>query len=306
MALFWSVVAGEAEQQIEVPTTSVASVRMVAVDVPDVAPLPPGDYPGEPLVWDGDSAWVPNSSIVVSAVASMPEGQLLIQGGEAGLVLSSSGVSALQLFGPGSAASFDINGAQMSVASTQRLFLAVDAAPVFDADINGIAFLGKIGTVPVQPITGGTTQQQVDSLVDALAEFGLCSDGRTITNPGVIFTSLEGVDLSGRVIEVIPASAPSGIYIVGFSVNCRTPQTGGTYASNLTFTTPEGQSSSFGWGNVQVTSAGIFSAGTTSTMPRVVAFGTGTACSLTLTPTSITGSPVYDFYTTAQFLAPIA
>lgn len=305
MALFWSVVAGEAEQQIEVPTTSVASVRMVAVEVPDVTPLPPGEYAGQPLVWDGDSAWGPGASIVVSAIASQPDGQLTIASGDGGMLLT-SGLAPINLSGPGCSVSLNINGANMAVSSTERLFLSVDGAPVFDADINGIAFLGKSGTVLAQSITGGTTQQQVDSLVDALTEFGLCSDGRTVINPGVVFNALEGVDLSARVIEVIPASAPSGIYVIGFSVNCRTPQTGGTYGSNLTFTTPEGQASSLGWGNVQVTSAGVFSTGTTSTMPRVVAFGTGTACSLTLTPAAVTGSPVYDFYTTAQFLAPIA
>ncbi len=58
MALFWSVVSGEAEQQIEVPTTSVGSARMVAIEVTPGTLLPDGDFPGQLLFWDG-AAWVP-------------------------------------------------------------------------------------------------------------------------------------------------------------------------------------------------------------------------------------------------------
>lgn len=62
MALFWSVVFGEVDQQIEVPTTSIASVRMVAVDVVPGAPIHDGEFVGQLVMWDG-AAWnpVPNA-----------------------------------------------------------------------------------------------------------------------------------------------------------------------------------------------------------------------------------------------------
>lgn len=306
--LFWSAGAGEEGQQIDVFNAAMGPARFIAVQIAPTDVLPPGDYDGQPLVWSGEGqAWLGGPGIVVTAVTAPPTDNLAITGGENGVDISAVGTGTVQMIGPGNSVTLSAGQTSIAASSLQRLFLAVDGSPIFDANsagAGGISFLGKSPTVGVQSVAGATSQEQIDSLVAALAAFGLCSDDRD-PNPGVYVSRLEGVDLSGRVIEVIPAAAPSGVYIIGFSVNCRTPQTAGTYASNVTFLTPQGQASSFGWGNVQVTSAGIFSAGTTSTMPRTLAFGSGTACNLTLTPTGITGSPVYDFYVVAQFVAPI-
>lgn len=145
--------------------------------------LPDGEYAGQPLTWDGASEWVPNNSVVVDAIASNPLSQLTIAAGENGLQVSTGGVSSAIIQGGGGAQNLTLaeTQANLAVSALARLVLTVNGSPVFDANdagAGGIAFLGKVGCVGVQSITGATEQEQINSLVAALVAFGLASDDR--------------------------------------------------------------------------------------------------------------------------------
>lgn len=58
MALVWSSLDGPVDQRIQVQASALGQVRMVLVELNSGTLLPPGDFPGQLLFWDG-AAWVP-------------------------------------------------------------------------------------------------------------------------------------------------------------------------------------------------------------------------------------------------------
>lgn len=136
------------------------------------APLPPGTYDGEPLVWDaGLAGWFGRSTVVVDVVAAQnaagPGSSLLIFSGHT--VTNREDIVSLGF----------LNGSQ-----THILYAVIGGATAlkFEADeatgIPKLRFFDNGSAAPQQSITGATTQLQVDSLVAALVAFGLVTDDR--------------------------------------------------------------------------------------------------------------------------------
>ena len=131
------------------------------------AELPDGTYPGEPLAWDG-STWIASPIIAVQGIS--PSDAF------AGVSVDAS-AGALVLTGAGSSVSLAGTGPQMVALAGTTLSLQVDGVPRLAADGVGLAFFG-VAPVARPSITGVTAQEQIDSLVSALAVLGLVTDDR--------------------------------------------------------------------------------------------------------------------------------
>lgn len=124
--------------------------------------IPDGSYAGQPAAWDADeSAWLPltvSIPFVLQRIDSPTDLLELRSTSPTGQLLLSTAQTLLQQ-GPESFA-FGIG---------EGTFLRLD--------ITGVGFFG-VTTAAQQSIGPGTTQDQVDSLVSALALFGLVTDDR--------------------------------------------------------------------------------------------------------------------------------
>lgn len=138
----------------------------VIVETSGGASLPDGTYDGQPLAWDG-TAWVP----LVHDYAA-PDYRPLRLGFLQGIVDLFGGI-VITAGGPMTSShaiwvdrqAFSVNG--------EEFLNAVKPA----GQPLSMGFFGAAGT-PRPTITGATTQEQVDSLVEALALLGLVTDGR--------------------------------------------------------------------------------------------------------------------------------
>lgn len=143
--------------------------------------LPNGSFERQTLCWDGVSSWIPTP----------PGGTLLACDGMTSVDPSTSalilGVGAAAITGPRAQMSdapfgnanirTEPDGFRLSFSDGTLIEISgtVDGVLV---QCDAVAFLGAAAPVPIQSITGATTQQQVDSLVAALVAFGLVSDDR--------------------------------------------------------------------------------------------------------------------------------
>lgn len=308
MALVWTAADGEEGSQVWVQASALGSVRMVLLEIVPGTALPDGTVEGQPLLWSpaGENQWLPGLDMRCNTVSAEDDALLALVGGTNGAQLSAQGTGSVQMLGSGgSSVTLAIDAVNMSASATQRLSLVSDATPVFDVNDDGtrpntIAFLGKLPTVGRQSVTGDTQQAQIDSIVEALTEFGLTADDRPAI-PGPFITQISNSALPSQTIEAIPASAPSGYYAVTLIVNCRVGASGGTYTVTANYTTSGGIASSLSLGNVNTATPGAV----TGSATRTYDFGTGTPFNLVAVAAAITGSPDFDISSVATYVGPI-
>jgi len=318
--LFWSAPSGEANQQIQTFNAAQGSTRMVAVPVPQADVLPNGQFASQPLAWDGTS-WVPVGfpgvpgelvfRIWLSAPSPFgvePYALFTCDSTVGPPVASMQSVDVLNF--PGSDWRLQGEHAQLSVGSSQFGFRALYTAEpansighrwdleesgvpqtVLQFALNGaLAGIGAFGATPVpqQSITGTSLQEQVDSIVSAMVNFGYFVDNRTAnTSQGQLAWNLVGA----RVLTLLPAGHPPGLYLVTATLYVRTAAGSGDL-----------NGSTFSWSepgvgapvtlalpaiNPQVT-------GLVATFVRAVLSSGVSALTYTITPNAITGAPIAD------------
>lgn len=138
------------------------------VDVGGGGDLPDGDYPGEPLSWDG-AAWLGSPILALDLI--------IPRDAAAGLSLD-AGAAQITLNGGGSSLQLNLSeGAILYAPTGHRVRISVDTGDRFLADDIGLAFFGS-PPVAQPSITGVTAQEQIDSIVAAGALLGLWTDDR--------------------------------------------------------------------------------------------------------------------------------
>lgn len=164
----------------------------------------------------------------------------------------------------------------------------------------GVMVAGFFGAAPVprQVLFGDTTQQQVDGLAEALTQLGLTTDSRSVV-PGPFIQHRPNDAMASQVVEAIPASAPSGFYLVSVVVNTRVQGAGGA-SSTLTWTTAGGIATSISLPGLS-SSPGLIP--TVTQQARTVEFGTGLPLNWTITSTLVGAD--CDLATVATYLGPI-
>lgn len=155
--------------------------------------LPDGDYPGQPLVWDG-AAWVqlepglpaalnfvegfvgPDSEYLElrSDAAALTDGtRLRLQNDVAVLEGFVGGETLVSLAVDPEDSAIRLEAVSPGAGFTRTIFEIVCAAGI---ELQ-VGFFGA-PPAPQQSITGASTQEQVDSIVSALVAFGLVVDNR--------------------------------------------------------------------------------------------------------------------------------
>jgi len=164
VTLCLTVPSGPAGAIVELQTPA-GTVKSPVADLSSGTLLPDGDYPQEPLAWDG-AEWAGSAFLEVQQVS-----------GHGGLNLS-AGADVLDADGQGSTLQLAAGHAQLDAGAVGgHVQLFAEGNPMVDASATELGFFGAAPVVR-PTITGATTQLQVDSLVAALVALGLVIDGR--------------------------------------------------------------------------------------------------------------------------------
>lgn len=170
MALVYTSLSGAESDQFDHPTVNAQRSVVLQEIVPGTA-LAPGEYDGEPLIWNGIE-WGPQNIVRVNAVQADPSDNLQISAGTLGI--NSPGEISMQ-GGPDSFLAMTAPG--MALLAPVLLLQVSDGSVRVQCDAAGVGFFG-VSPVPRQSITGTTEQEQIDSIVAALVALGLATDDR--------------------------------------------------------------------------------------------------------------------------------
>lgn len=242
--LFFSAPDGEDGTQINVQSVGQGATRQLASlitpsDLPPGAVLPPGDFEGQLPFWDG-AAWVPVPTGIGPVVRT--DGFTSVEPSPTSINLGFGGVSVVGTF-----AQLNDNLAQASVLATTDRFQASyfagigpltqitgDAAGLvftagdvekFRADIFGISFFGA-AAVPTQSVSGTTLQEQVNSIVASLVNFGLFNDDRTpVAAQSQLGWAPTVAGQTSNLLTLMPADHAPGLYQVSINQRVTTTST---------------------------------------------------------------------------------
>jgi hypothetical protein len=135
--------------------------------------LPAGSYVGQPVSWNGVE-WVPSSTLLVDQISDVNGDGSTLQLGPTASLQSGEQVSISVANG----ASYSLNLSNHSFGSRNGAGFVV---AILRMDlVSDVPRMGFFGDAPAArpSISGVTTQQQLDSLIAALASLGLVTDAR--------------------------------------------------------------------------------------------------------------------------------
>lgn len=335
--LFFIAPDGRENTQISVQSVGQGSTRQIASlieagDLPPGVVLPPGDFAGQMLYWDG-AAWIPapaggivvrtdgltsvdpsSSTLNLNAVGAVLVGgtaQINDALGNAGLTASATGFQAAFADGvsptvlvTGTAAGLVLSAASSIEINTlgiaartlvgTRFLVECNGDDRIQADDTGIGFFAA-APVAQPTVTVTDAFAALNSLLAGLSALGLVAPA-VVTQPAAVRLVGYTAAAPASMVLVAAGHAP-GFYSCNFGNVSRGAGLGGTVNRALSFTAPTLGAANMSLGSINLTANGALGATTNAI------YSTGaTDIVQTLTPSLPSGAPILDLTAQAVFI----